>query len=227
MQGWSICNTQSVHFPIFSVLSIPIISFIMKPIQTFLTFLLAVTLLLGGCSGASEAKSPDQAQSAPTEETAEPAEQEQAAASEGEETETAQAEETAEDESVAASEAEETEVAANPEEETSATGGQTYQVKMGSDTGQLKYVPEKLTIHPGDTVEFVMNKLAPHNVVFDSSGVPNGDKALASSLSNNKLLSGPGETYTVTFPEDAPKGEYSYYCQPHRGAGMNGKIIVE
>jgi len=202
----------------------------MKPIQTFLTFLLAVTLLLGGCSGASEAKSPDQVQSAPTEEPTqaeEPAEQEQAATSEGEETETAQAEETAEDESVAASEAEETEVAGNTEEETSAAGGQTYQVKMGSDTGQLQYVPEKLTIHPGDTVEFVMNKLAPHNVVFDGNGIPNGDKALASSLSKNKLLSGPGETHTVTFPEDAPKGEYSYYCQPHRGAGMNGKIIVE
>jgi len=205
----------------------------MKPIQTFLTFLLAVTLLLGGCSGASEAKSPDAQTAAPTEETtqteetAELSEPEEATASEVEEDETAQGEETAEPEAVAASEAEETEVAANTEEETSAAGGQTYQVKMGSDTGQLKYVPEKLTIHPGDTVEFVMNKLAPHNVVFDSNGVPSGAKALASSLSKNKLLSGPGETHTVTFPEDAPKGEYSYYCQPHRGAGMNGKIIVE
>ncbi len=196
----------------------------MKPIQTFLTFLLAVTLLLGGCSGASEAKSPAETQTAPTEETTqapettEPVEQEETAA---------EVEETAEAEEVAASETEETEVAANTEEETSAAGGQTYQVKMGSDTGQLKYVPEKLTIHPGDTVEFVMNKLAPHNVVFDNTGVPDGAKALASSLSKNKLLSGAGQTHTVTFPEDAPKGEYSYYCQPHRGAGMNGKIIVE
>lgn len=198
----------------------------MKPIQTILTLLLAVTLLLGGCSGSSEAKSPD-AQTAPTEETVQTEEttepvEEEVTASDTEET--AQAEEATEEE-VAASETEE--VAANVEEEASATGGETYQVKMGSDTGQLKYVPEKLTIHPGDTVEFVMNKLAPHNVVFDSNGIPSGAKALASSLSKNKLLSGAGQTHTVSFPEDAPKGEYSYYCQPHRGAGMNGKIIVE
>ncbi|NBD15583.1 MAG: plastocyanin [Cyanobacteria bacterium] len=104
---------------------------------------------------------------------------------------------------------------------------ETYEVKMGSDTGQLKYVPETLTIKPGDTVEFVMNKLAPHNVVFDASGVPSGAKSLASSLSASKLLFSPGQSYSVTFPKDAPKGEYTYYCQPHRGAGMNGKIIVE
>jgi len=104
---------------------------------------------------------------------------------------------------------------------------ETYQVKMGADTGQLKYVPEKLTVAPGDTVEFVMNKLAPHNVIFDSSNVPSGAKSLATSLSANKLLFSPGQSYTVTFPKDAPAGEYSYYCQPHRGAGMNGKIVVE
>jgi plastocyanin len=187
----------------------------MKPIQTVLTFLLAVTLLLGGCSGSSEAKSPD-AQTAPTEETVQT-----------EETAEPSEEATPESEDMAASETETTEVAANTEENASTSGGETYQVKMGSDTGQLQYVPEKLTIHPGDSVEFVMNKLAPHNVVFDSSGIPNGSKALASSLSKNKLLSGTGETHVVTFPEDAPKGEYDYYCQPHRGAGMNGKIIVE
>jgi len=28
-------------------------------------------------------------------------------------------------------------------------------------------------------------------------------------------------------PEDAPSGEYEYYCQPHRGAGMNGKLVVK
>lgn len=104
---------------------------------------------------------------------------------------------------------------------------ETYQVKMGADTGQLKYVPEKLTVSPGDTVEFVMNKLAPHNVIFDSSNVPSGAKSLATSLSAKKLLFSPGQSYTVNFPEDTPAGEYSYYCQPHRGAGMNGKIVVE
>ena len=97
----------------------------MKPIQTVLTFLLAVTLLLGGCSGSSEAKSPD-AQTAPTEETVQT-----------EETEAPTEEATTESEDMAASETETTEVAANTEENASTTGGETYQVKMGSDTGQL------------------------------------------------------------------------------------------
>ncbi|MFP4133112.1 MAG: plastocyanin [Halothece sp.] len=198
----------------------------MKPIQTILTLLLAVTLLLGGCASSSEAKSPDN-QTAPTEETTQTEETTEPVVEEATDSdteETAQVEEATE-EDVAASETEE--VTANVEEQASATGGETYQVKMGTDTGQLAYVPETLTIAPGDTVEFVMNKLAPHNVVFESNGVPSGAKALASSLSQNKLLSTAGETHTVTFPKDAPKGEYKYYCQPHRGAGMKGKIIIE
>jgi plastocyanin len=101
----------------------------------------------------------------------------------------------------------------------------SHKVKMGSDTGQLVYVPQELTVEPGDTVEFVMNKLAPHNVVFDS--VPSGAESIKSSLTMNKLLFSPGQSYSITIPSDAPSGEYSYYCQPHRGAGMNGKLIVK
>jgi plastocyanin len=101
---------------------------------------------------------------------------------------------------------------------------ETYTVKMGSDSGQLKFIPETLTIKPGDTVKWVNNKLAPHNAVFDSSKV-NPD--LAKSLSQKNLLFSPGEGYETTFPADIAFGEYSYYCEPHRGAGMVGKIIVE
>ncbi|MBZ8179124.1 plastocyanin [Oscillatoria salina IIICB1] len=101
---------------------------------------------------------------------------------------------------------------------------ETYTVKMGADNGLLKFVPETLTIHPGDTVDFVMNKLGPHNAIFDKT--PAGGE-LAAKLSQDKLLFSPGQDYKVAFPADAPKGEYTYYCQPHRGAGMVGKIIVD
>jgi plastocyanin len=37
----------------------------------------------------------------------------------------------------------------------------------------------------------------------------------------------PGQEVKTTFPEDTPAGEYTYYCEPHRGAGMIGKITVE
>ena len=48
----------------------------------------------------------------------------------------------------------------------------TYTVKLGSDKGMLVFDPAKLTIKPGDTVEFVNNKVPPHNVVFDAAKNP-------------------------------------------------------
>ena len=101
---------------------------------------------------------------------------------------------------------------------------ETYTVKMGSDSGALQFVPDTLTIKPGDTVKWVNNKLAPHNAVFDTSKV-SADSA--KSFSHKSLLFSPGESYETTFPKDIAPGEYPYYCEPHRGAGMVGKIIVE
>ena len=49
---------------------------------------------------------------------------------------------------------------------------QTYKVKLGSDKGMLAFEPKKLTIKPGDTVEWVNNKVPPHNVVFDVAKNP-------------------------------------------------------
>ncbi|MDY6784831.1 MAG: plastocyanin [Cyanobacteriota bacterium] len=100
---------------------------------------------------------------------------------------------------------------------------ESYTVKMGTDSGMLQFQPSTVTIKPGDTVNFVMNKLAPHNAVFDKA--PAGEDVEA--LSHDKLLFSPGQSYSTTFPADAAPGEYSFYCQPHRGAGMKGKIIVE
>ncbi|MGF1542514.1 MAG: plastocyanin [Pleurocapsa sp.] len=91
---------------------------------------------------------------------------------------------------------------------------ETYEIKMGSDNGMLKFVPETLTIKSGDTVKWVNNKMSPHNVVFDDSGLK----------SHKQLVFSPGESYETTFKES---GEYAYYCEPHRGAGMVGKVVVE
>ncbi len=91
---------------------------------------------------------------------------------------------------------------------------ETYTVKMGADSGTLQFEPSTLTVKAGDTVKWVNNKLSPHNVVFDGS----------KELSHEKLVFSPGESYESTFNEP---GTYDYYCQPHRGAGMVGKIVVE
>ena len=97
-------------------------------------------------------------------------------------------------------------------------------VKMGSDGGLLVFEPATVTVAKGDTVTWENNKMAPHNVVFDPSNIPGG-KEVADKLTNKQLTFAPGESYSSTF--DVEPGEYTYYCAPHRGAGMVGKVIVK
>ncbi|MBG1265154.1 plastocyanin [Nostoc sp. WHI] len=110
---------------------------------------------------------------------------------------------------------------------TPSASAETYKVKLGSDKGMLAFEPKKLTIQPGDTIEWVNNKVPPHNVVFDAAKNPDKSKDLATSLSHKKLLMSPGQKETTTFPADAPAGDYTFYCEPHRGAGMIGIITVQ
>lgn len=97
---------------------------------------------------------------------------------------------------------------------TAPAAAQTVSVKMGADNGMLAFEPATLEIKAGDTVQWVNNKLAPHNMVIE--GKP--------ELSHKDLAFAPGETFEATFTEP---GTYSYYCEPHRGAGMVGKIVVQ
>lgn len=109
----------------------------------------------------------------------------------------------------------------------SPAAAETITVKMGSDSGMLMFEPANITVHTGDTVKWVNNKLPPHNIMFDDKQVPNADKELATKLSHSQLLFSPGESYEIAFTGDLPAGSYTYYCAPHRGAGMVGKITVE
>lgn len=97
----------------------------------------------------------------------------------------------------------------------SPAAAETYTVKMGADSGMLAFEPSTLTIKAGDTVKWSNNKLPPHNIMFE------GD---AANKSHDQLMFSPGESYEVTFDK---AGTYSYYCSPHRGAGMAGKVIVQ
>ena len=90
----------------------------------------------------------------------------------------------------------------------------TVTVKMGSDGGQLVFEPKVVTIKVGDSIKWVNNKAFPHNIVFDGHA----------ELSHKKLAQKPKAELESTFNE---AGEFSYYCSPHRSAGMQGKVIVE
>jgi plastocyanin len=108
-----------------------------------------------------------------------------------------------------------------------AASAESHTIKLGSDKGMLAFEPAKVTIKAGDTIKWINNKVPPHNVVFD--GAKNAAKSsdFAKALSHKQLMMNPGQVTETTFPADAPAGEYTFYCEPHRGAGMVGKIIVE
>ena len=90
----------------------------------------------------------------------------------------------------------------------------TVEVKLGADSGMLAFEPSSVTIKAGDTVKFVNNKMAPHNAVFEGHD----------EYSHTDLAFSPGESWEETF---STAGTYDFYCEPHRGAGMVGKVIVE
>ncbi len=97
---------------------------------------------------------------------------------------------------------------------TANVAAETITVKMGSDRGALVFEPKDVIIQSGDTIKWVNNKAYPHNVIVQGEA----------ELSHKKLLVKPGATVESTF---ATAGEYSYYCTPHRGAGMVGKVTVQ
>ena len=46
----------------------------------------------------------------------------------------------------------------------------------------------------------------------------------AEAISREDYLNAPGEKFSTKF-ETA--GTYKYYCEPHQGAGMVGKVVVQ
>jgi len=67
----------------------------------------------------------------------------------------------------------------------------------------------------------INNKSGPHNVVFDEDAIPAG--VSQEKISMDDQLGEEGDTFTMSFQEP---GEYGYYCEPHRGAGMVATLIV-
>jgi len=102
-----------------------------------------------------------------------------------------------------------------------AYAAESKDVKMGSDSGQLVFVPAKISICKGDSVKWTNNKGGPHNVVFDEENIPGGVDQ--EKISMDDQLGEEGDTFTMKFDT---AGEYGYYCEPHRGAGMNALLIV-
>ena len=89
-----------------------------------------------------------------------------------------------------------------------------------------KFLPDKVTIKTGETVEWVNNAKTLHSV--------DGDPTMALKPSDVSLPSGakpfdsgfmkPDATWDYTFKVP---GTYKYTCVPHEKDGMNGEIVVK
>ena len=86
-------------------------------------------------------------------------------------------------------------------------------VQMGYEGG-LVFEPSEVTISAGESVHFINNMLPPHNVIVE--GRPD--------LAHESLAMLPGEEFDIDF-KDA--GDYTYWCAPHKGAGMIGTVHVK
>ncbi|KAG8094200.1 hypothetical protein GUJ93_ZPchr0012g21205 [Zizania palustris] len=102
-----------------------------------------------------------------------------------------------------------------------AGGALAQEVLLGADGGVLVFEPNDFSVKAGETITFKNNAGYPHNVVFDEDAVPGGVDA--SKISQEEYLNSPGETFSITL---TVPGTYAFYCEPHAGAGMVGKVTV-
>jgi plastocyanin len=73
----------------------------------------------------------------------------------------------------------------------------------------FSYVPQTLTIHPGQTVEWINDDAAPHSATADDAAFDSGDLDK-------------GQSWSFTFVN---AGKYTYYCDEHEF--MKGAIVVK
>jgi plastocyanin len=88
-----------------------------------------------------------------------------------------------------------------------------------------RYVPEKLTIPVGTTVEWVNNAKTLHDVTTDADSVqkPSDVKLPPGAHPFDSGFMQPGMTFDYTF---TVPGNYKYTCIPHEKDGMVGEIDV-
>jgi len=109
--------------------------------------------------------------------------------------------------------------------------GATHDVNMVLEGSNYKYVPAELTVGPNDVVRYHNKSGGPHNVAFWTDSIPSGAASrlvLTDPMAplSSKLAVAPDEVLEVKL-NDAPKGEYKFYCTPHLALGMKGKLSVQ
>src|SRR5688572_3299949 len=109
--------------------------------------------------------------------------------------------------------------------------GKTHDVDMVFEGSKYKYVPDQMTIGPNDVIRYHNKSGPPHNVAFWGDSIPKGAESaivLPQPIAplSSKLVVVADEVIEVKF-NNAPKGEYKYYCTPHAAMGMKAKLTVQ
>ncbi|KAK9946869.1 hypothetical protein M0R45_012312 [Rubus argutus] len=111
-----------------------------------------------------------------------------------------------------------------PPAQSSPSNAMAAEVLLGGSDGSLAFVPNEFSVqrrredHLQEQCRLPTPMLCSMRTQFPAVLMPG-----KISMSEEDLLNAPGETYSVTLTE---KGTYSFYCSPHQGAGMSGKVTV-
>lgn len=81
--------------------------------------------------------------------------------------------------------------------------------------GEYVFEPDELRVEPGTTVQWVWKS--------DVHNVRPTDQPAGADWNGHLDVANEGTTYEHTFDVE---GEYTYVCEPHFSAGMEGKIVV-
>ena len=118
-----------------------------------------------------------------------------------------------------------------PEGAAPTAAGATHDVNMVLEGSSYKYVPDQLTVGKNDLIRYHNKSGGPHNVAFWADSIPSGAASaivLPDPMAplSSKLVVAPDEVIEVKL-NNAPTGEYKYYCTPHLALGMKAKLTVK
>jgi plastocyanin len=111
--------------------------------------------------------------------------------------------------------------------------GAIHTVHMLLDIDGFRFEPGYLTVQEGDGVRFLMVSGVPHNVAFDEKFIPRASRpqlvANLAALGGRDLASPVVTMIDSTFvisTSGFTRGEYLFYCAPHRSLNMHGVLTV-
>jgi len=92
-------------------------------------------------------------------------------------------------------------------------------------TSTLRFYPSEVHITVGQAVEWRNRSLFAHTVTDDPAKARNpADSSLPPDAQPFSAEVGPGQIYRHTF---TVPGTYRYFCEPHEGLDMLGRVVVE